>query len=511
MKKLSVCVSLFFLIFGLLESLSGAMNFIDVTAESETGDPGRGKGVAVGDFDNDGLLDFYVSNKGGGNFLFRNQGGMKFADVTTMAKVNEAGYSLGSMWSDINNDGHLDLYVPKGGVYEVESNRLLLNNGDGTFKDITGKSGVGAKTFSYGSAMADIDHDGFLDIFCANYGPNSKNILYRNNGNNTFTEITEKSGLNDLGWCWSAAFADVNGDGWDDLYVVHGRYPVGERNKLYLNNGNGTFKDIAKESGTDDPNWGLGASFADVDNDGDLDLFVSNYIGPNKLFINDGTGHFKDFSKKFHVDHKGWGKGPVFADFDNDGDLDLYEADCKDANQIYENNGKGIFTEITNKLPQVACGTVRSKGIATADFDNDGDIDFYVVNWNAPNKLFMNTQNDKNFLKVSLEGRTSNRDAIGSWIKVFDAGHLGDMKYFRGLREVTTASGFCSMSSLDVHFGLDASKMYDLEIRFTNGTKVVQNNVACGQTLKIKEPAQVNIVVKKNNIKQKTQREIFLP
>ncbi|MDD5772279.1 MAG: CRTAC1 family protein [bacterium] len=497
MRKIFVCISL--LIFGLAVNFSNAMDFKDVTNESGTGDPGRGKGVAVGDFNNDGLLDFYVSNKGGGNVLFQNMGGMKFKDVTVQAGVNEAGYSLGSCWGDINNDGYLDLYVPKGGVYEVESNRLFLNNGDGTFTDITATAGVGTKSFSYGSAMADVDHDGYLDIFCANYGPNNKNVLYHNNGNNTFTEVTDKAGLGDLGWCWSATFADVNGDGFDDLYVVHGRYPAGERNKLYLNNGDGTFKDFSKESGTDDPNWGLGATFADADNDGDLDLFVSNYQGGNKFFLNDGTGHFKDYTKEARLDnYQGWGKGPIFADFDHDGYLDLYEADCKGPNHLYKNNGKGIFTDITDKIPGINCGTVkRSKGVAVADFDNDGDMDLYVVNWNTPNRLFKNTQNDKNFLKVSLEGRASNRSAVGSWVKVYDAGHLGDMKYFRGLREVTTASGFCSMSSLDLHFGLDASKKYDLDIKFTNGTKVVMNDVSCGQTLKIKEPAKINSIAKR--------------
>ncbi|MEW6089077.1 MAG: CRTAC1 family protein [bacterium] len=499
MKKIFFCILLFLLVPVLAGNSAGSMNFIDITKESGTGDPGRGKGVAVADFNNDGLLDFYVSNKGGGNVLYQNTGDMKFIDVTTKAGVNEAGYSLGSCWGDINNDGHIDLYVPKGGVYEIESNRLFLNNGDGTFTDITGKAGVGAKTFSYGSAMADIDHDGYLDIFCANYGTNNKNILYKNNGNSTFTEITEKAGLSDLGWCWSATFADVNGDGWDDLYVVHGRYPAGERNKLYLNNGDGTFKDISNESGTDDSSWGLGATFADIDNDSDLDLFVSNYQGGNKLFINDGTGHFKDFTKESHLDnYAGWGKGPVFADFDHDGYLDLYEADCKGPNHLYKNNGKGVFSDITDKISEINCGMVkRSKGVATADFDNDGDIDLYVVNWSMPNRLFVNTRNDKNFLKISLEGRMSNRNAVGSWVKVYESGHLGDMKYFKGLREVTTASGFCSMSSLDVHFGLDASKKYDLEIRFTNGTKVVKNDVSCGQTLKIKEPAQINAVARK--------------
>ena len=499
MKKISVCISLFLFLFGLSGNSSLAMNFTDVTKDSGTGDPGRGKGVAVGDYNNDGLLDFYVSNKGGGNVLFQNLGGMKFKNVTSEAGVSEMGYSLGSCWGDINNDGYLDLYVPKGGVYEVESNRLFLNNGDGTFTDITAKAGVGAKTFSYGSAMADVDRDGYLDIFCANYGPNSKNILYHNNGNGTFTEITDMAGLSDVGWSWSATFADVNADGFADLYVVHGRYPAGERNKLYLNNGDGTFKDFSKASGTDDSNWGLGASFADVNNDGSLDLYVSNYQGGNKLYINDGTGRFSDFTKEAKLDnYSGWGKGPIFADFDHDGYIDLYEADCKGPNHLYKNNGKGVFTDVTDKTSQIDCGTVkRSKGVAVGDFDNDGDVDMYVVNWNMPNRFFENTQNDNNFLKVSLEGSASNRNAVGSWVKVYDAGHLGDMKYFRGLREVTTASGFCSMSSLDVHFGLDASKTYDLEIRFTNGTIVVENNVSCGQTLKIKEPVKIDSVAKK--------------
>lgn len=460
--------------------------FEDVTRDAGVGDAGNGKGAAFADFDNDGHWDLYVSNKGGPNKLFRNNGDGTFADVTASAGDNlgDAGYAMGSVFFDFDNDGWVDLYIPKGGRYEIEANRLLRNVG-GKFVDVTERAGVGSKEFTYAAAAADFDGDGYLDLYLANYGVGARNILYRNNGDGTFTDVTDQAGVGDRSWSWMAVWADVNGDGRPDLYVVNGRYPAGERNKLYINNGDGTFRDASAEAGVADPHWGLGAAFADVNGNGHLDLFVSNYVGPNTLYLNDGTGRFTEAGEAAGLANLGWGKGPTFGDFDHDGRLDLYEGDCKVANQLYRNNGDGTFTDVAGQNPQVQCGAVRTKGTAFADVDGDGDLDLYVVNWGAENKLFRNRTNDQNWLKVRLTGTVSNRMAVGSRVWVRDGAALA------GMAELHTATGFCAQAPQELHFGVDAANTYTVEVRFPSGIRKVVEGVRPGQVLTVEEPGEL--------------------
>lgn len=458
--------------------------FVDVSVKAGVADDGLGKGAAFADVNNDGLVDLYVSNKGGVNRLFINKGDGTFADTAARAGkgVDFPGFTMGSVFGDFDNDGCQDLYLANGGQYEIEANRLFKGNCDGTFTDVTEKAGVGLKDFTYSASFVDFDNDGNLDIYCANYGVGAKNVLYRNNGDGTFADVTDQAGVGDKSWSWMGVWADVDGDGDADLYVVNGRYPAGEPNKLFINNGNGTFSEQAKGRGIEDPNWGLGASFADIDNDGDLDLFVSNYIGGNNLYLNDGKGFFTKDNSRISGSKDGWGKGPTFGDVDNDGDVDLYEGDCKQANQLYLNDGTGHFTNVAAKQPQIQCSTVRTKATALADVDNDGDLDLYVVNWGAENKLFKNNQNDSNWLKVKLVGTKSNRDAYGARVKLLAGGKLV------GLREVRSATGFCAQEPAMVHFGAPAGKSYTIEVLFPSGTKVVLNDVKVGQLLEVVEP-----------------------
>ena len=462
--------------------------FIDVSEKAGVGAAGNGKGVAFADIDNDGYWDIYISNKGGEGHLYRNNGNGTFTDITQEAGVSDAGFKMGSVFFDYDNDGLPDLFLSKGGRDEIEPNRLLKNMGNCKFVDVTEKAGLSGKFFTYSAASADYDNDGYLDLYLANYGVGKKNILYHNNGNGTFTDVTEKAGVGDRSWSWSATWVDVNNDGLLDLYVVNGSYPAGEPNKLYINQGKGIFKEEARDRGVDDPNWGLGATFADYDNDGSLDLYVSNYVGPNNLYHNDGTGHFRLVTDIAGVsggpDH--WGKGPTWGDYDNDGKLDLYEGDCKTANQLYHNNGDGTFTNVAEKNPDVKLATVRTKGTMFADIDNDGDLDLYVVNWAAPNKLFLNTTNNSDYLKVRLVGHTSNHMAIGSRVWVKETGKL------IGMRELATASGFCAQAPQELHFGgLKAGKSYTVEVRFPSGARRVLENVTPGKTITIEEPSEV--------------------
>jgi hypothetical protein len=308
----------------------------------------------------------------------------------------------------------------------------------------------------------------------------AKNTLYRNNGDGTFEDVTDTAGVGDRSWSWSAVFSDVNGDGYQDLYVVNGRYPAGEPNHLYMNNGDGSFRVVSSDSGVNDGNWGLGAAFADVDGDGDFDLFVSNYVGSNKLFLNDGSGTFTDGSEASGLADEGWGKGPSFGDVDHDGDLDLYEGDCKLANKLYLNDGSGVFTDVADQNPELKNETVRTKGTAFADIDNDGDLDLYVVNWGVSNRLYRNDQNDNRFLKIKLKGTVSNADAVGARVSVSSAGKLV------GVQEVKTMTGFCSQVPLELHFGLPAVGNYQVDVVFPSGLKA-SGTYSNGQSLTIVE------------------------
>jgi hypothetical protein len=469
-----------------LPGISAAKEFKDVSSLAGVADDGLGKGVAFADINNDGLVDLYVSNKGGANKLYLNSGKGQFKDVTAEsgAGIDYPGFAMGSVFGDYNNDGFADLYVATGGRYEIEANRLFKNNGDGTFTDVTAEAGVGLKAFTYAASFVDYDNDGNLDIYCANYGVGAKNILYRNNGNGSFSDVTDVAGVGDRSWSWMAVWSDVNSDQFADLYVVNGRYPAGEPNKLYMNNGDGTFTDTSRAAGVADANWGLGAAFSDIDNNGTIDLFVSNYVGPNNLYLNDGKGNFTKSTENLSAANEGWGKGPTFGDIDHDGDVDLYEGDCKLANQLYSNDGKGHFTNIADSQPQLKCETVRTKGTAFADVDNDGDLDLYVVNWGAPNKLYINQQDDNNWLKVKLTGTVSNRDAYGGKVRVSEQGQSDLL----AVREVRSANGFCAQSPAVVHFGLDAGKKYDVVATFPSGIEARMEGVTTGQTLEMIEP-----------------------
>jgi hypothetical protein len=474
--------------------------YTDATEAAGVGDKGHGKGVIFYDYDKDGNDDLFISNKGGHNVLYHNDGNGKFSDQTVAAGVYDTGFAMGSVMGDMDGDGIADLYVAKGGRIEIDTNRVYRGLGNGKFEDVTASSGAGVKEFTYGSLLCDFDHDGKLDLFLSNYGVDKKNRLFHNEstpGHIAFREVTDEAGLGKAhGWSWSATTADVNEDGWDDLYVSRGRYPSGEPNKLYLNvstPGHIRFADFTKESGTAGDEWSLGACFGDYDNDGHADLYVSNYVGANRLYKGDGTGHFTEVTHLAKLDDKPdhWGKGPTWGDVNNDGYLDLYEGDCKFANQLYINNGDGSFTNATEQNPCVKLETVRTKGTALADYDNDGDLDLYVINWAVSNTLAKNETNNKNWLEVDCKGTVSNKDAVSTKVRVYDAGHIGDKKHFKGLRFVQTATGFCSQNPLTAHFGVDGTKSYDVEAVFPSGLIAYSLNVKAAQKLKMTEPVSL--------------------
>ncbi len=476
-----------------------------------------GSGGALFDFDNDDDLDLYLvqgnslslSTEAPQNRLYRNDAGV-FVDVTMSANVGDTGYGLGAVAADYDADGYRDLYVTNLG-----KNVLYRNNGDGTFTDVTEPADVGCPLLSASAAFADIDRDGDLDLYVCNYveyaleidipcyynnslriycGPNEyhgiADVLYRNNGDGTFTDITEAAGVYEpttrgLG----VVFTDVNGDGWVDIYVANDMSP----NTLFMNQGNGTFQEEGvlrgvAYNGDGLANGSMGIDAADYDNDGDIDLWVSNFsLEANCLMQNDGEGYFEDVTFAANLADPSFyslGFGTRFIDFDNDGWLDILvgnghiwdnvkQIDAKMSYaqpvQLFQNRG-GIsensvtFAEITDEAGLNEAHYVV-RGMLFGDIDVDGDVDVVLCQSNRPAIILSNEVGNTNaWLTVKLVGMDGNTDAIGAQVRLEASG-------MTLLREVICGASYLSGNDLHLFFGLgDAIRVDNLQIRWHNGT-----------------------------------------
>ncbi len=463
-----------------------------------------GPGAGFFDYDGDGRLDIYLVNgaavpgteyeKAPRNALYSNEGDGTFVDATAKAGVGDTGYGMGCAVGDIDNDGDLDLYVTNFGA-----NVLYRNEGDGTFADATTNAGVGDERWGSSSAFADVDRDGFVDLYVGNYhnfsydnhrvcaeggsglqlycGPEAfdgvADVLYRNKGDGTFADITTLSGVASAeGKELGVVFGDVDLDGDPDLYLANDK----TLNFLYLNDGSGRFKEDGLLAGTaynedGDVEAGMGVDMGDYDNDGDLDLFVTNFQWEtNTLYNNLGDGSFVD--ETFVV---GLGKGSIpylawgtrFFDVDNDGDLDLFianghlESDVEDyenatfpqRNQLFLNLGTGRYEEYIPNEGALALKRV-SRGAAIGDYDDDGDLDVLVANVTSRPNLLRNDGPGGHWLLLQLEGRSSNRAGIGARVEVQSGGTVQTS-------EVRSGASFLSQSDLRLHFGLGEAKIAD--------------------------------------------------
>ncbi len=496
-------------------------------------------GVAVFDFDNDGLLDIYLVNsptvatagdaRSARSELWRNQGDGTFVDVTDKAGVGYPGWGMGAVSADFDNDGWDDLYVTCYGP-----NRLYHNNHDGTFSDVTEKAGVGDPRWSTGAAFADYDGDGWLDLFVANYVdiqlnalpefgkgkfcefhgipvqcgprglPGSGDSLYRNTGHGTFEDVSVKAGVadSDRRFGMGAAWTDFNGDGRPDLYVANDAGP----NYLYKNNGNGTFTDVALQAGTALSEEGkeqgsMGVAIGDYDHSGRWSIFVTNFADEyNALYRHDKEFQFTDVSftsqtAKPSVPLVGW--GTHFLDYDNDGWLDLLVVNGHVYPQVeraggassyaqpkllFHNNRNGTFTDVTSTSGAALTEHMVSRGSATLDFDNDGDLDVVINNLDgAPTVLRNDGGNGQNFLVVDLEGHTSNSRGVGAIVTV----RVGDLVE-RGARQ--SGDSYLSHSDPRLHFGLGTrTKVDSIEVRWPNGTLQRFGEVPANTFIKIAE------------------------
>ncbi|HXJ94370.1 MAG TPA: CRTAC1 family protein [Terriglobia bacterium] len=498
----------------------------------------NGEGAAFFDYDNDGYQDIYLVNgssrtleksaKPPHEYLLHNNGDGTFTDVTAKAHLGAPSWGGGVAVGDYNNDGYLDLYVTNYGA-----NRLYRNNGDGTFTDVAEAAGVANVNWSFpkwsmGAAFGDIDNDGYLDLYVTNfakfyYQPNrpapsatspcklkdvpvacapdqyegSQALLYHNNGNGTFTDVTQSAGITQPvpGRGFAVVFSDFNNEGRQDVFQANDSGP----NFFYLNNGKGHFTEDGFSSGTAVDGLGnvlgsMGVTVGDINHDGLPDIFVTHFVDqPNTLYINEGGHMFSDQTVAYGLwpigyHYSGW--GTKFEDFDNDGWLDLWITNGHTMEQLEQHYPGDPFAEPNYVLRNVegkkfvdvseAAGIRRlpatvGRGTAFGDFDNDGDIDVLVINKNdAPTFWRNDGGNARNWMTIRTEGVKSNRCGIGARI-------LATADGARQSFEVRGSDSYLSSNDLRVHIGLADSKKADIEIHWPSGQVDKYSGVAANK------------------------------
>ena len=403
---------------------------------------GKNYGVAIGDFDNDGDEDIYVSKTGNeANLLYVNMGNFKFEEKAQSAGIAYSGTTYHSIWGDIDNDGDLDLYLGN----KNEPNVLYLNQGDGTFMDISRSAGIDNDGGAVSAIFGDVNNDGLIDIYVANI--NAQNVLYKNNGDLTFTDITKESGATDELIAMGTMFIDFDNDNDLDLYLSHDAL---QANILYQNDGFGHFTDVSQQSGVDYEGFGMGTEFADFNNDGYYDIYITN-LYDNTLYMNNKDGSYSDVSASAGVNDYGMGWGVSCLDYNNDGLQDIYAVNnsyfSPYANILYENMGNGQFSDASSGTSLES--NYAGYGVGCADFDGDGWVDLFVANSGATggNQLFRNKGGMDHWITFKLKGTISNTSAIGAKITI----NSGDMVL---MDQVAGGAGYASQNSMILHFGL---------------------------------------------------------
>ncbi|MEM8525524.1 MAG: CRTAC1 family protein, partial [Bacteroidota bacterium] len=452
-KFILLFLSLFFAERGITQSFFQEIA-VQIGIEKQEGS----EGIAIGDFNNDGLEDIYVSSLEGENQLYKNQGNGIFVEMAASTGLAIPYRTKTSVWGDFNNDGWLDLYV--GNQYAPD--QLFLNKGDENFEEIAENANIYNFGLPQSVNLADVNGDGYLDIYVSNF--EAENILYLNNQNNTFTDYTLASGALDNGKSMGSIFFDYDRDGDADLYLVHDDF---EPNFLYQNDGKGHFTEVAEQVGVNTTSYGMGVDVGDVNNDGWLDIYITNLF-QNILLLNNGDGTFKDVSKGAQIEDSGMGWGTSFLDFDNDGQLDIYVANDSKfspgiSNTLYHNLGDNTFQEVA--VNEEVSNWGKSYGTACFDYNLDGRTDILVSNKEELGLQFFENQIERsNWVSFKLIGIESNRMAIGSKIELID--QTGKTHY----KELTAGHGWTSQNSQLLHFGLgEIEQLEQIKIHWASG------------------------------------------
>jgi hypothetical protein len=506
----------------------------------------KGSGIAFFDYDNDGWLDIYLTNgsrldtkwpagKAPTTHLYKNNRDGTFTDVTEKSGLGRSGWQTGVCVGDYDNDGWDDLFCAFWG-----HNILFHNNGNGTFTDVTAKAGL-AQThgrWGTGCSFLDYDRDGYLDLFVCNFVkldpdkppsvddasfcqwkgvptmcgprglPGDTNILYHNNGDGTFDDVSEKAGILKPGPRYSITSVsyDFDNDGWPDIYVAVDSMP----SIFFKNNHDGTFTDIAVMAGcayNDDGHEqaGMGLGVADYDGDGWFDIFKTNFADDtSNLYHNNGDGTFSDLSFNSGVGinntYVAWGCG--FIDYDNDGWTDIVQVNghvypeidkynfgetFKNPRLVYKNLGNGRFRDVSAEMGPGITARYSSRGAAFGDYDNDGGMDMLILNMNEPPSLLHNVGGNKqNWIKLKLVGTKCNRTAIGARARVITSKHIQ-------MDEVHSGTSVMSQSDLRLHFGVGTAETIDaIEVKWPTTQKVERfTQVKVNQILTIKESAGI--------------------
>jgi hypothetical protein len=541
---------------GATPSATSPVQFVDVAREAGLTAPNvwggtehkrsiietKGSGLAFFDYDSDGWLDIYLTNgtrldatwppgKAPTSHLYKNNRDGTFTDVTEKSGLARTGWQTGVCIGDYDNDGWDDLFCCSWG-----HNTLFHNNGDGTFADVTRQAGLYGEQIRWGAGCTWLDYnrDGHLDLFVSNYIklnpvktaspgdmafcqwkgipvmcgprglPGDTNVLYRNNGDGTFTDVTEKAGILKPGPRYSITPVsyDFDNDGWPDIYVAVDSQP----SILFRNNRDGTFTDIAVEAGcaysdNGHEQAGMGVAVGDYDCDGWLDIFKTNFADDTcNLYHNNGDGTFTDvtFISGVGINNRyvAWGCG--FVDYDNDGWPDIIqinghvypEIDGQDIGQtfknprlVYRNLGEGRFKDVSPEMGPGISERFSSRGAAFGDYDNDGDVDALVLNLNdLPSLLRNDGGNAQNWIKVKLVGTKCNRTAIGARVRVVIGTHAQ-------MDEVHSGSSVMSQGDLRLHFGMGKAQTVDLlEVKWPTTQKIERfTQVKANQILTIRE------------------------
>ena len=455
---------------------------------------GMSGGVAAGDINGDGFVDLYaVGGEGQPNILLTNNGNGSFSQSTEIAGMTIQNRGSGPAFGDFNGDGALDLFI---GSVGGASPLLLLNDGTGQFQDVTQSSQLNLPGNNFSATWGDYDKDGDLDLVVTHWTLDENDhyaYLWRNNGDMTFTDVSIDAGIplhSTRDKTFTPTFADINNDSWLDLLLV-----IDNGNThVYFNNQNGTFSDVTDFDVITD-RAGMGSAVGDYDNDGDLDWFVTSIsyrdgvtnfgsLTPgNRFYENQGDGTFVDVTDETGTRHGFWGWGACFADFNNDGNLDIFHVNGMlengqkgvepmfetDPSRLFMSNGDKTFTEMA--VAQGINDNGMGRGISCLDYDRDGDLDLFVSNYNQAPKLYCNIGTDNHFLNIKLRQNNANTEALGARVYV----QAGGINQFRELR---SGNNFVSQNPAEAHFGLaDNTSIQQVRIVWPDGEETLLEDV----------------------------------